>query len=364
MNQVQRIEAIDILRGLALALMLLVNNPGNWSAVYAPFLHADWHGLTPTDLVFPFFLFVVGASMACSLRLQIQARGLPWFSVIKRTLLLFLIGLILHIIPFDKSPENWRILGVLQRIAVCFFIVALLITFVKQKWLTMLAGLTLVAYWLALNAFSDAPYALETNLVRYIDLSVMGSSHMWQGKGLAFDPEGIFSTISSCITVLSGYLVCMRIQRYQHASQQAVFLAKIGAVMILLGLLWSVWDPLNKSLWTSSFVLVSSGIACIILSLITFLWDINNIRFGLNALKVYGTNPIFIYVAAWVFAVALSSISVDVSGESMTVKQAVYSTLTVTMSAKLASLVYAICFCAVFYWVSLALYKKKIFIKL
>ena len=230
-----RIESLDVLRGLALALMLLVNNPGSWSAVYGPFLHAQWHGLTPTDLVFPFFLFVVGASMACSLRGRIQGSGLPWVSIIKRSFLLFFIGFILQIIPFDQAPDTWRVMGVLQRIGLCFLLVAIMIAIVKERWLLLTGVIVLIAYWLILLSAGQAPYSVENNLVRHVDIAILGSAHLYQGKGLAFDPEGLLSTISASITVLSGYLVCVKVLQQKTNKQQILHLLIVGAVLLGIG---------------------------------------------------------------------------------------------------------------------------------
>ena len=359
-----RIDAIDILRGLALALMLLVNNPGSWSAVYAPFLHADWHGLTPTDLVFPFFLFVVGASMACSLKGQIEKSGLPWISVFKRSFLLFMIGFILQIIPFDQAPDTWRIMGVLQRIGLCFMLVAVMLAFVKEKWLLLSGTIILVAYWLLLLSAGEAPYSLENNLVRHIDMAVLGNNHMWQGKGLAFDPEGLLSTIGASITVLSGYLICSTILINKSDKRQIMNLLGLGAALFAVGLIWSFWHPINKALWTGSFVLVTSAAACLSLALIILLWQVIGVRFGLNALKTYGSNPIFIYVAAWLFSVFLNRVSITVGEHSQSLQSILYSNLQSIIPDKMASLLYATLFTLLFYFIALVLYKKRIFIKL
>jgi predicted acyltransferase len=359
-----RIEAIDVLRGLALALMLLVNNPGSWSAVYAPFLHADWHGLTPTDLVFPFFLFVVGASMACSLRGQIQTSGLQWMSILKRSFLLFLIGFILQIIPFDQAPDTWRIMGVLQRIGLCFLLVAIMIAIIKERWLLLAGVIILVAYWLILLSAGQAPYSVENNLVRHIDMTILTSAHMWQGKGLAFDPEGLFSTIGASITVLSGYLICAKVLQHKTDRQQILHLLSVAAVMLGIGLLWSIWHPINKALWTGTFVLVCNAAACFSLALIILMWRVPVVKTALHGLKIYGSNPIFIYVAAWVLAIFLNRFSVNIAGQSNSIQIWIYSSFQSVMTDKLASLLYAMLFTALFYVIALVLYKKRIFIKL
>ena len=366
MNQPKqsRIEALDVLRGLALALMLLVNNPGSWSAVYGPFLHADWHGLTPTDLVFPFFLFVVGASMACSLRGQIQGSGLPWVSIIKRSFLLFFIGFVLQIIPFDQAPDTWRIMGVLQRIGLCFLLVAIMIAIVKERWLLLTGVIVLIAYWLVLLSAGQTPYSVENNLVRHVDMAILGSAHMWQGKGLPFDPEGLLSTISASITVLSGYLVCAKVLQQKTNKQQILYLLVVGTVLLGIGLAWSAWHPINKAIWTGSFVLVCSAAACFSLATIIFLWRVPGIKSLLNGLQIYGSNPIFIYVAAWLFSVFLNRFTITVADQSNSIQGWIYSNFQNVMSDKLASLLFATLFTAFFYLVAWVLYKKRIFIKL
>jgi predicted acyltransferase len=359
-----RIDAIDILRGLALALMLLVNNPGSWSAVYAPFLHAKWHGLTPTDLVFPFFLFVVGASMACSLKGQIQNSGMPWLSVLKRGALLFLIGFVLQIVPFDQAPDTWRIMGVLQRIGLCFVLVATIIAIVKERYLLLTCVLVLLAYWLLFVTSGELPYSIENTVVRHFDMAVLGSSHMWHVSGLPFDPEGLLSTIGASVTVLSGYLICSSTLQNKSHKKQIIDLILIGCALLGLGLLWSIWQPINKSLWTGSFVLVCSAAACLCLAIIIWLWSVLQIKTGLNALKIYGSNPIVIYVAAWLFAVFLRRVNLTFNEQSNSIQGWVYASFQTVMPDKLASLVYALIFTLIFYFIALILYKKRIFIKL
>ena len=359
-----RIEAIDVLRGLALALMLLVNNPGSWSAVYAPFLHANWHGLTPTDLVFPFFLFVVGASMACSLKGQIQQSGIPWLSVFKRSFLLFFIGFILQIIPFDQAPDTWRIMGVLQRIGLCFLLVAILIALIKEPLLLLSGVLVLLAYWLILQLAGQAPYTLEDNIVRHFDMAILGSHHMWQGMGLPFDPEGLLSTISACLTVLSGYLVCVYVLQQKTHQQQVFQLLVVGTITLIVGLTWSIWYPINKGLWTGSFVLVSSAAACFSLAGIILLYRLPSAKMLLYGLKVYGSNPIFIYVAAWLFSIFLNRFTLSVADQSTSIQGWIYANLQSAMPDKLASLLFALLFTFLFYGIAWVLYKKRIFIKL
>lgn len=364
MNTNKRIDSIDILRGLALALMLLVNNPGSWAAVYAPFLHAQWHGLTPTDLVFPFFLFVVGASMACSFGDNVNKIGISWISVLKRTFLLFIIGFLLNIFPFDQPLENARVMGVLQRIALSFLIVAMLISFLNLKKLFIAFTVLLGLYWLLLAYGSDSPYSLETNIVRQVDLLVLGSSHMWAIKGVSFEPEGLLSTIGSSLSVLSGYLICKFILQKQDHRMQIKRLLIIGLIFFTIAFIWSYWHPINKSLWTSSFVLMTNAWACFVLALIVYLISQLKFSLGLQAFTIYGSNPIFIYVVSWIAAVLLTRVEITYETNDLSVKGYIYQSLTQFMPDKLASLSFAVLFMMSFFLLAFWLYKKQIFIKL
>lgn len=364
MNTNQRIDALDILRGLALAGMLLVNNPGSWSHVYSPLLHAPWNGLTPTDLVFPFFLFVVGSAMAYSFKNKIASKKFDWLNIGRRATLLIIIGIMLSAIPYQQPLSEWRLPGVLQRIGLCYLLSAILVRFCTYRQLLVVAVITLFAYPVALFIYSTDPYSLEGNLVRHLDLAAIGPSHMWHGLGLAFDPEGLLSTIPATMTCLSGYLVTLTIQRIDAPILKVKYLLGIGLICVLVALLAALLDPINKSLWTSSYVLISSGIACIILACIVICWDIYHLKFGLNALKIYGSNPILLFVLAGLVARALVMITVDVDGKSLAIKQVVFNALAHMMPEKMASLSFAVIFTLTFYLLALWLYRRSIFIKL
>lgn len=364
MNSKQRIDAIDVLRGLALAGMLLVNNPGNWSQVYAPLLHADWHGLTPTDLVFPFFLFVVGAAMAYSFQEQIRQRSFDWLKIYRRTFLLIAIGIFLSAFPYTQPLENWRFPGVLQRIGLCYFLVACLLRFCNTKQLYFIAVCTLLGYWLVLHLYGSSPYSGENNLVRYVDIWVFGESHLYKGLGYAFDPEGLLSTFPAAITTLSGFLITTRLQACNSITKKLSLLIGTGAVCIAIAVVWHFVHPINKSLWTASFVFVSSGIACFILAIIIVCWDKLQLRVGLKALKVYGSNPILLYVLAGLLARILPLIEVEYQGSEMPLKPAVYQMLTQFLPEKLASLSFGLLFMLSFYALAYLLYRKEIFVKL
>ncbi|MDN4502555.1 heparan-alpha-glucosaminide N-acetyltransferase domain-containing protein [Alteromonadaceae bacterium BrNp21-10] len=360
----QRVAALDVLRGLTIALMILVNTPGSWSHVYAPFLHADWHGVTPTDFVFPFFVFIVGAAMAYSLRSVIANGERPIGKIIKRAGLMFLIGFILNIFPFTGDPENWRILGVLQRIALCYLIGSLLILYLKPKLLLITCAAILLGYWGLLGSWSSDPYSLTDNIVLPFDVAVLGASHLYQGKGLAFDPEGLISTLPAIVTLLSGYLTCVLLQGISQISQQIKTLLMGSLLMAIVGGLWHLLMPINKSLWTSSYVLICTAAAWAVLAFIIWAWELRQWRFGLESMRIYGSNPLVVYVGSWLLASTLYAISVDVDGKSISSYKAIFNALDSIFPSKLASLIFALMIVSIFYLLALVLYRKKLFVKL
>ncbi|NMH58407.1 acyltransferase family protein [Alteromonas ponticola] len=358
-----RIEAIDILRGLSLAFMILVNNPGSWAHIYPPLRHADWHGMTPTDLVFPFFLFVVGAAMAYSFKSAIEQDEKPVFRVIKRGLIIAAIGFLLHLFPFDHPPEQWRYMGVLQRIGLCFIITGLLVLFVPPRRLVAVGIGALVVYTALLIGFSPAPYALEHNAVVQLDLFIIGPEHMWKGKGIPFDPEGLLSTIPAAVTVLCGYLFALLLQGINQPGQRVKATLCLGAALALSGAALTFLQPINKYLWTPTFVLVTAGAAGMCLSLFIWLWEQKQVRFMLQPLRIYGTNPILIYVLAWLFTVSMEKINLTTDLGTFSIKTQLFKLLSQHIPANLASLLYSLALVVLFYAVAYLLYRKNVIVR-
>jgi len=269
-----RLLSVDALRGLTVAAMVLVNNPGTWSAVYPPLRHAEWHGWTPTDMIFPFFLFVVGVSIPLALgpRLERGAPGLPW-RVLRRAAGIFALGLLLHALPFFPLA-TLRIPGVLQRIAVCYLLAALLVLASRgsRGWRAqaLVAGALLVGYWLLMTKVA-APGQVAGdlspagNLAGYVDRLVLGSRHLWQISKL-YDPEGILSTLPATATTLLGVLAGHWLRAGRPAARVAGGLAAGGLVAAAVGWLWGLTFPVNKSLWTSSYALLMAGLAALALA--------------------------------------------------------------------------------------------------
>lgn len=356
-----RFYALDVLRGLAIALMILVNTPGSWSHVYSPLLHARWDGFTFADIVFPGFLFVVGAAMAFSMK-DSQLNSAAVMKIGKRTLLMFGCGLLLN---FLSHPDlsTLRISGVLQRIALCYALAALLVLSLPKRGLWA-AALVLLAGYFALLQLSPAPFSLEQNIVRTLDLAVFGTAHVYQGFGVPFDPEGLLSTLPATVNVLLGYLVATGLKG--KVPVQAVReLAAFGAILVLLALAghW-VW-PVNKALWSGTYVALSSGILLWLLAALVYLVDIRKATKLTEPLRIYGTNPLFIYMLSWMFSVATSRwLSWNTADGTQSVAGLLYDVLSGVLPLKAASLLFALLHVVLFWALSLWLYRRQIFIKL
>jgi len=313
-----RFYPLDIFRGITVAFMILVNNPGSWSYIYAPLGHATWHGCTPTDLVFPFFLFAVGNSLSFVIpRLQAQGSGVFWQKTTRRTLLIFLVGLLLNWFPFIRysadgllEAKPWsslRIMGVLQRIALCYFFASVMIYYLKAKGAFWCSLVLLAGYWLLCLALGwPDPFSLQGWFGTGIDKWLLGEQHMYKGEGVAFDPEGIASTIPAIAQVVAGYLTGNYIIQHMTSatgipSGLRRLLLAAGAC-ILAGWVWGQFFPINKKIWTSSYVLFSSGLAIALLVVITYITEIKHTKGWGKFFDVFGKNPLFIFVLSGVVA--------------------------------------------------------------
>jgi predicted acyltransferase len=311
----QRFYSLDVFRGATVALMILVNTPGSWAYIYGPLKHADWHGVTPTDLVFPFFLFAVGNAMAFVMpRLIEGGPSVFWKKVTKRFLLIFLIGLLLNWFPFVrydadghlvmKTFEKLRILGVLQRIAVCYFFASIIIYYFKSRGAFVVGAIMLLIYWglcLALGDPAD-PYSLNGFFGTGIDKYILGENHMYHGEGVAFDPEGLMSTIPAIVQVIFGFLVGEYIIKKGKTWEMLSNLFVAGMILIFAGFCWHTAFPINKKIWTSSYVLYTTGLALSVLGVLIYLIEFKNAKGAWSKFfDVFGKNPLFIFVlsGAW-----------------------------------------------------------------
>ncbi|QTD36249.1 DUF1624 domain-containing protein [Polaribacter batillariae] len=358
----KRIESVDILRGITICAMILVNTPGTWSAVYPPLLHAKWHGLTPTDLIFPFFLFIVGISIYFAYKHKTPTKNV-YKKIAIRSFKLIGLGLFLNIFipyfPFFKDFETLRFLGVLQRIGIVFFVSAIL--YLHFNW-RVLAGITvaiLIIYWFLLGFIPLPDGTLPTfnraanNWAMYLDANVLGK-HMWQPD---YDPEGLISSIPSIASCLIGILIGTLLDQLKNVQP----LLLISLAFLILGYTLNFWFPINKAIWSSSFVLVTSGWASLILAIIYYLVDIKSIKFG-RIFKYVGMNAITIYFLSSFISKTFYLTSV---GETENIHSFLFQNIYVQsfFSAEFSSLLYAITVVAFYVLLGYILFKKKIFIK-
>jgi len=365
MNQ-KRIISIDVLRGITIFLMIVVNTPGSWSHVFAPFLHAKWHGCTLTDLVFPSFLFVVGLSMSQSFRnLNTTNTGNLIKKISLRAALIFIIGLLLNWFPFYPTPlSELRIFGVLQRIALSFFGAGILVVLLKKlNWLTGISILLLLMHWAILYFFGEGlPYSLENNIGRYIDIYLVGESHVYQGFGLPFDPEGLLGTLTGISQVLIGFLIGKYLfEHKEQINKRLLHLLILAVSLFALAKIWNLWLPVNKPLWTGSYVIYTVAIVSIVLLCLVEIVDKRNMVKWASIFRVFGKNPLFSYILSILFAKLFAQ--VITWGDTNLYAWLYTDFFSAFLSPKVASLAFALCF-TLFVWLwAYWLHRKNIIIK-
>ena len=364
----KRLISLDAFRGLTIAGMILVNTPGSWSHVYGPLLHAKWHGCTPTDLVFPFFLFIVGVSMWFSFKKYNHRMSSSSFrKLAKRAALIFLIGLLMNLFPFyTASIDTFRIMGVLQRIAVAFFFGAIICLSVPNKWLPLLGSCILLAYWGLMYWFGGTdPFSLEENFARVVDLAILSEDHMYKGFGIPFEPEGLLSSIPAIGTVIIGFLVGKIIELSRSIQRSIRYLVGAGVVAIIIGIGWHQLFPINKPLWTSSYVLYTAGIACVLLSIFIWMVEYRGWKKWASPFIVFGMNPLFIYALSIIWVkVMLYVLKWEHREETMNAYAWIYRQIFVPVAGELnGSLLFALSYVAILWFIAWIMWKKKIFVK-
>lgn len=368
MDKSTRYLALDVMRGMTIALMITVNNPGSWSYIYAPLRHAAWHGCTPTDLVFPFFLFVVGVSMFFSFaKHQKSLNRDSLMRVGKRTALIFIIGLFLNSFPqWMQDWNNFRIMGVMQRIALVYGIGSLLVLTLSRKALVGTSVFLLLLYWAILYwGGTDDPYSLTGNAAYLFDRMIIPEAHLYKGYGEAFDPEGLVSTLPSIVTVLLGYMAGGLINS-EKKNMVPLKLLMWGAIGVIAGWVWGLAFPINKALWTSSYVIYTGGLASICLAILIYIIDIRAYKRWTSFFVVFGMNPLFIFAFAGVWSRCLSVLfRISIDGDKTIGAGAwLYANIFVPLAGNLnGSLLYALTNIAFFWLIGWILYKRKIFIK-
>jgi len=367
-NTYHRLISLDVFRGITVAAMILVNNPGDWGHIYAPLKHANWNGCTPTDLIFPFFLFIVGVSIVLAFytKKTTVSHRILLKKIVKRGAILIGLGLFLNLFPyFDFS--HVRIPGVLQRIGIVYIICAIL--FLKTNRLTQffLFGMILIAYYslmvyVPVPNFGPANLNPETNLSAWVDRLIITQNHTWK-QTITWDPEGVLTTLPAIATGLFGMLIgYILIKTPKYNGKTALQIFYFGVVTFIAGLFFSYIFPLNKSLWTSSFVLVTGGLACITFSFIYYFIDAKNNKNGINFFLVYSKNAITVFfgsaVVAKLFNIKFISMGADVVG----IKTWLYQMLFVSIinNPYLASLLGAISFVLIWYFILWLLNKYSI----
>ncbi len=364
MEKSNRIIALDAFRGLTVAMMILVNTPGSWAYVYAPLDHAKWNGCTPTDLVFPFFLFIVGTAMWFSFKkFDGTLNKAAVRKILKRTILIFLIGTALKLYSMlMRDNSHFRVMGVLQRIALAYGIASFIVLSMKRKGIILTGSVILLVYWFLLWYFGGSqPYALESNLVRTIDLKIIGARFMYKGEGIAFDPEGLLSTFPAVVTVIIGYLTGNFIERMSNRKKMVLQMMISGIILIVAGLIWNEFFPINKKLWTSSYVLYTAGWAQLLLSVFIWLIDVKGYQKVVQPLIWYGMNPLFIYVLS--IALVITYLGIHIDGVLMYAW--IYRNIFVPLAGNMnGSLLFALFHVVLFGFIGWILYRKRIFIKI
>jgi len=443
-----RLVSLDTFRGLTIAGMVLVNNPGTWAHIYDPLEHASWHGITPTYFIFPFFLFIVGVAIPISLgkRIEQGVDGKLYGKIFSRSVIIFALGLSISVIPFFQfqatdAPdwlkmliwlvmtvalfflllrkftiaavlaaisiagiigmyaagytvvpynfETMRVFGVLQRIAVCYLIVAILFLHTNWKQQLGVAVALLFGYWLLMTQIAVPGCEMTTiddkacNVAAYIDRVVLGENHIWRA-GKVFDPEGILSTLPAIVTTISGVLTGTWLLKgsppYEGgvaaASADGVVLSDarlnkvaglffFGVVLVALGWIWNVYFPFNKSLWTSSYVVFTSGLALCTLGVCYWLIDIKGYRKWSRPFVIFGVNALALFVFSGIMARMIGAYRVSsIEDKPMAVQKWVFDTIFSAVAQPVdASLLYAISFILFWLFLMWLLYRKGIFIR-
>lgn len=382
-----RLLSLDILRGITIAGMILVNNPGSWGSIYAPLRHAEWNGLTPTDLVFPFFMFIMGISTYISLRkFNFEYSRATVRKIIKRTVVIFLIGLGLAWFGLSLSNfrnlsdndlsfferffqcitdmEHIRIMGVMQRLALAYGITSLIAIFVKHKYIPYIIFVTLFAYFLLL-LFGNGFEFGENNIISVVDRAILGVNHMYKDAGIAIDPEGFLSTIPAVCHVLTGFYCGKILMEVKDNQVRITRLFIIGTILTFAGLLLSYGCPINKKIWSPTFVLTTCGLASSFLALLIWIIDIKGYKRWSVFFESFGVNPLFIYVLAGVLSTLMWSITVSYNEEIISLQGFIYNeVLQPCLGDYFGSFVFALLFVTVNWIVGNILYKRKIYIKI
>jgi predicted acyltransferase len=367
-----RLLSLDVFRGMTIAGMILVNNPGTWDAIHPPLEHAEWNGLTPTDLVFPFFLFIAGISIPIALgkRIEEGITAKVYGKILRRTAVIFLIGLFIAAFPyFDFS--TLRIPGVLQRIAVCYLIASLIFLHTNWKQQVGIGIGILLVYWFLITQIAVPGCEITKmddkacNLAAYIDRSILGVNHIWS-LGKVYDPEGILSTLPAIVTALAGVLTGTWLKSKRNDLEKVGGIFFFGVLLFAIGWCWNLFFPFNKALWTSSYVVIAAGLALCFLGFCYWLIDIKGYQKWSKPFLIFGSNALALYFGAELTAKCLDLISVTgKDGDPQALQGWIFETIFLPLASPVnASLMYAVSFVLVWLFVMWILYRRNIFIKI
>lgn len=369
-----RYTALDVFRGMTICFMIIVNSPGSGAVPYWPLNHAVWHGFTPTDLVFPSFLFAVGNALSFSEKKFHQlSSGQVLFSIFKRFAIIFLLGFLMYWFPFFKINaegnitsfpiSETRIFGVLQRIALCYLFAALAVRYMKQQYLLWLGVLLLLIYWGILVFFgSGDPFSLEGNAIFKVDLWLLGESHLYHSHGVIFDPEGLLSTLPAIVNVLAGYLTGKYLQEKGSSFTVLSRLLFIGMIGILIAVCWDKMFPINKKIWSSSFALLTISIDLLLLPLLVLITEDEHQQpqKWTTFFTIFGKNPLFIYLLSEIVLITLFTIPIGSVSLFEKINDTIFQPL---LPGPAGSLLFALLYMLFCWSIGWLLDKKKIYIK-
>ncbi len=371
MQTFTRLLSLDVFRGFTIALMIVVNSPGN-QTVYPWLGHSAWNGCTLADVVFPFFIFIVGVSSVFSLSKSRALSGISqqqlFIKIIKRSSIIFLLGLFLNAFPYHFDFATLRIFGVLQRIALCYFVSAGLFLFTRIEVQALVLISLLVVYWLILvlsfvPGYGEGNLTMAGNFSAYLDRLLFSPAHLY---GKFYDPEGLLSTLPAIATALLGNLTGVwLLSPHYNALQKLAGLSLVGFLLLILGWFWGLWFPINKALWTSSYVLWTGGFALIVLALCYWLIELQAWKKWSKPFEIFGANALAVYVFHVFFLKVQVMIVIHrADGSSENLKALITNTLFGWASLQNASLLYALTYTLFWLLILTILYRKRIFIKI
>jgi len=366
---VQRLVSLDAFRGATMALMVLVNTPGDGEHVYGPLRHAEWNGWTPTDVVFPSFMWIVGVALTLSLGRRIAAgvsRAQLLTQAFRRALILYMLGLLVYAFP-DFNLSTQRLLGVLQRIAICYFIAVAIYLFTRIRgqivWIvSLLAGYWLLMALVPVPGYGAGRLDVEGNLAHYIDRLVLGAHNYAQTK--TWDPEGIVSTLPAIATVLFGIMAGHILRLERTLARRTAWLLAMGGILIVAGLICNTWLPINKKLWTSSFALFMAGLDFVIFAIMLWWVDVRgHVRF-VKPVVIMGMNAIMVYLVSELLEVLLNALQFSSGGHTVSARDWLFNTLFAPLASPInASLIYAIAYTLLMYVIAYVMYRRRWFVR-